>query len=153
MEYRIQPRFQLEYWQHGPLYPCETSRYPAACFRYVLGSSMRWHYAQGGTIETLASKCSALRGKFRLGCFHGLGFAHVQQIQRGQRTLAEVCGFGSKDDQTVCLEGAMETLGEFNTMVPRERCESLTDWRREVCRAAAARKKYDLDKSFALYQR
>jgi hypothetical protein len=153
MEYRIQPRFQLEYWQHGPLYPCETSRYPAACFRYVLGSSMRWHYAQGGTIETLASKCSALRGKFRLGCFHGLGFAHVQQLQRGQRTLAKVCGFGTKDDQTVCLEGAMETLGEFNTMVPRERCESLTDWRRDVCRVAAARKKYDLDKSFALYQR
>jgi hypothetical protein len=153
MEYRIQPRFQLEYWQHGPLYPCEKSPYPAACFRYVLTSSIRWHYAQGGTIETLASKCSALDGKFRLGCFHGLGFAHVQQLERGQRTLADVCGFGTKEDQTVCLEGAMEHLGQFNTSIPPERCESLTDWRREVCRAAAARKKYDVEKSFALYQR
>jgi hypothetical protein len=153
MEYRIQPRFQMEYWQHGPLFPCENSPYPAACFRYVLTSSIRWHYAQGGTIETLASKCSGLAGKFRIGCFHGIGFAHIPQLQRGQRTLAQVCGFGSRDDQTVCLEGAMEHLGQFNTSVPPERCESLTDWRRDVCRAAAARQKYDLSKSFALYQR
>ncbi|HEY0529674.1 MAG TPA: hypothetical protein VGD02_12675 [Gemmatimonadaceae bacterium] len=153
MEYRIQPRFQLEYWQHGPFFPCENSPYPAACFRYVLTSSIRWHYAQGGTIETLASKCSGLAGKFRIGCFHGIGFAHIPQLQRGQRTLAQVCGLGSRDDQTVCLEGAMEHLGQFNTSVPPERCESLTDWRREVCRAAAARQKYDLGKSFALYQR
>jgi hypothetical protein len=47
----------------------------------------------------------------------------------------------------------MERLGKFTPGVAAERCGALTDWRRGVCQAAAARKMYDMNKSFALYQR
>ncbi|HEY6088779.1 MAG TPA: hypothetical protein VD771_03225 [Gemmatimonadaceae bacterium] len=153
MEYWINPKFRLDYFGHGPLYPCDKAPYPAACFKYILGNTTRWHYAKGGTLEALANECAALSGKYRLGCFHGIGFSHRDRIQRGKQTLAEVCGFGGREDQTMCLEGAMERLGKFNAFVSPDRCSSLPDWRREVCRAVAARKKYDLDRSFALFQR
>ena len=153
MEYRGNPRSRLDFWNHGGVYPCDKVRYPAACFRYVLTETIRWYYVQGGTLETLARQCMGFSAKYRLGCFHGMGFAHMIQVTRGRRTLAEVCGFGTREDQTVCLEGTMDRLGQFNPTVGPERCESLTDWRREVCQAAASRKKYDLEKSFALYQR
>ena len=153
MEYWINPKFRLNYFSHGPLYPCDKARYPAACFKYILGNTTRWHYAKGGTLESLASQCAALNGKYRLGCFHGIGFSHRDRIQRGRQTLAEVCGFGSREDQTMCLEGAMDQLGKFNAFVSSDRCGSLPDWRREVCRTVAARKKYDLARSFALFQR
>jgi hypothetical protein len=74
-------------------------------------------------------------------------------VARGRITLAKVCGFGSRDDQTICLEGAMERLGKFSPAIAAERCEPLADWRRGVCQVAASRKMYDLTKSFALYQR
>jgi hypothetical protein len=153
MEYRGSPGSRLDYWNHGGLYPCEKARYPAACFRYVLTQTIRWYYVQGGTLETLERQCAGFSEKYRLGCFHGIGFAHMLQVARGRKTLGEVCGFGSREDQTVCLEGTMDRLGQFNPTVDPERCGSLTDWRREVCQAAAARKKYDMEKSFALYQR
>jgi hypothetical protein len=74
-------------------------------------------------------------------------------IGTGQKTLADICGFGTRDDQTVCVEGAMERLGKFTPAIAGERCAPLTDWRREVCQAAATRKMYDMEKSFALYRR
>jgi hypothetical protein len=77
----------------------------------------------------------------------------VSWIKVGRLTVADVCGFGSRDDQTVCVEGAMERLGKFTPAVAAERCGALTDWRRGVCQAAASRKMYDMDKSFTLYQR
>jgi len=153
MEYWINPKFRLNYFSHGPLYPCDKARYPAACFKYILGNTTRWHYAKGGTLETLANQCTALIDKYRLGCFHGIGFSHRDRIQRGKQTLAEVCGIGSREDQTMCLEGAMDQLGKFNAFVSPDRCSSLPDWRRQVCQAGAARKKYDMDRSFALFQR
>ena len=59
--------------------------------------------------------------------FHGIGNAHMGLVGRGRTTLAEVCGFGSREDQTVCVEGAMERLGKFGPAVAAERCASLTD--------------------------
>lgn len=152
MEYEI-TRTAADYLKHGPLYPCDTARYPAACFRSVMTTTSREHYTRGGTLEALQRQCAALGGKYRLGCFHGLGNAHVGQITFGRGTLADVCEFGSREDQTVCVEGVMERVGRFTPGIAAERCASLTDWRRDVCQAAAARKMYDMDKSFALYQR
>jgi len=88
MEYRGNPRSRLDYWNHGGLYPCEKARYPAACFRYVMTETIRWYYVQGGTLETLARQCAGFSEKYRLGCFHGIGFAHMLQVARGRRTLA-----------------------------------------------------------------
>lgn len=152
MESRNHPDARWDYPQRGPFYPCDRAVYPAACFRYVMLNTIRWHHPRGGTLD-LQRQCATLTGKYRLGCFHGLGFAHLSQLLRGTKTLAEVCGFGTRDDQTVCLEGAMERLGRFTPVLAAERCESLTDWRRGVCQKAASRKMYDMEKSFAMYQR
>ncbi len=153
MEYRISPRSRSDYPIHGALHPCDKALYPAACFRYVMTNTIRWHYAKRGTLEMLERECEGLSEKYRLGCFHGIGNAHVSRIARGAITLVEVCGSGSRNDQTACVEGAMERLGKFTPAVAVERCESLTDWRRGVCQAAVTRKMYDMEKSFALYQR
>jgi hypothetical protein len=152
MEYRI-TRSSSDYPVHGGLYPCDKALYPAACFRYVMTNTIREHYSRGGTLETLQRQCAGLKEKHRLGCFHGLGNAHVTLVARRQKTLADVCGSGSRSDQTACVEGAMERLGKFSPTVAADRCTSLTDWRRAVCDSAAARKMYDMEKSFALYQR
>ena len=153
MEYWVNPKSGLDSFRHGGFYPCESTHYPAACFKYLMPNTVRMHYAKGGTLETLASQCAALTQKYRLGCFHGIGFAHRAGIERGKYTLANVCGFGSREDQTMCLEGAMDQLGKFNVFVSPARCSSLADWRREVCQTVAARTKYDTARSFALFQR
>lgn len=153
MEYRSSPRSRSDYLIHGGLHPCDKALYPAACFRYVMTNTIRWHYAKRGTLDMLERECEGLSEKYRLGCFHGIGNAHVSRIARGAITLAEVCGFGGRKDQTACVEGAMERLGKFTPDIAVERCDALTDWRRAVCQAAAARKMYDMEKSFALYQR
>jgi hypothetical protein len=152
MEYRL-VRSAADYPVHGGLYPCDATPYPAACFRYVMTNTVQWHYAKGGTLQTLQQQCAGLKGKYRLGCFHGIGNALVGRISRGRMTVAQLCGFGSRQDQTVCVEGAMERLGKFTPALAAERCEALTDWRRGVCQAAASRKMYDMSKSFAMYQR
>jgi hypothetical protein len=152
MEYRL-TRSTADYSSHGPFYPCDKALYPSACFRYVMTNTIREHYARGATLEMLQRQCAELSGKYRLGCFHGIGNAHVGLIGQGRKTLAEVCSFGSRQDQTVCVEGAMERLGRFIPSIAGKRCASLIDWRREVCQAAVSRKMYDMEKSFALYQR
>jgi hypothetical protein len=152
MEYRI-TRSPADYPLHGGLYPCTTSPYPAACFRYVMTNTIQWHFAKGGTLQTLEQECAALSGKYRLGCFHGIGSALEPNVLRGFLPVARACGFGSRDDQTMCVDGAMERLGKFEPAIAAERCETLKDWRRGVCQAAASRKMYDMTKSFALYQR
>ncbi len=152
MEYRI-AKTPSDYASHGPLYPCDKTLYPAACFRYVMLYTIKEQYARGATLETIQRQCAELRGKYRLGCFHGLGFAHSGVIGGGLRMLADVCRFGTRDDQTVCVEGAIERLGRFTPAIASQRCASLTDWRREVCQAAASQKMWYMEKSFALYQR
>jgi hypothetical protein len=152
MEYRI-TRSSSDFLSHGPLYPCDQALYPAACFRYVLTSSAPEMYARGGKLGDLIRLCAGLTGKYRLGCFHGVGNAHMGLVATGRMSLADVCSAGSRDDRTVCVEGAMERLGKFSPTVASQRCSSLTDWRQAVCSAAAGRKMYDMEKSFALYQR
>jgi hypothetical protein len=152
MEYRI-TRSPADYPLHGGLYPCTTSPYPAACFRYVMTNTIQWHFAGGGNLETLQHQCAALSGKYRLGCFHGIGSALEPSVLRGLLPVARACGFGSRDDQIVCVDGVMERLAKFEPAVAVQRCESLQDWRRGVCQAAASRKMYDMTRSFALYQR
>lgn len=152
MEYRS-VRVPAEAPVKGPLHPCAGNRYPAACFRYVFTNTVPALYRGGGTLQQLANTCASLPRKDELGCFHGIGNAHVSRIARGTDRIAEVCRWGDRDDQTACIEGAMERLGKFSPTVAAERCQELSGWRREVCTAAASRKMYDLSKSFALYER
>lgn len=152
MEYRL-VRIPTEYPSHGGFYPCDKVPYPAACFRNVMSTTIRWHYAKGGSFKALQEQCAKLEGKYRLGCFNGIGQALVGRVARGQMTLSQLCEFGTRDDQTMCVEGGMERLGKFAPAVAAERCVPLADWLRQVCQAAVSRKMYDMNKSFALYQR
>ena len=152
MEYRL-TRSAADYPVHGALYPCDRVPYPAACFRYVFTYTLPRLYRAGGSLDDVTEKCLALEGKYRLGCFHGIGNAHMRVVSQGRLSLDAVCSAGSRDDQTACIEGAMERLGKFSPTVAAERCEALSGWRKDVCSAATQRKMYDMDKSFALYQR
>lgn len=152
MEYRL-VRTASDLPIHGAFYPCDKAAYPAACFRYIQSISIGLDDTPGGTFAKFVQHCEGLTGKYRLGCFHGIGNAHMGRIARGRKAIADVCGAGTREDQTVCVEGAMERLGKFTPAIATRRCNSLSDWRREVCHAAASRKMYDMEKSFAMYQR
>jgi hypothetical protein len=134
-------------------YPCDSGDYPAACFRYKMVHVLRRHYNADGRLEELVDRCRALEGKFRLGCFHGIGNAHMGALVRGRMGLAEVCGAGSDQEQYVCIDGAMERLSKFHPEAAPRLCEELTGWRQELCRAAAGRKMYSLEKPFEYYPR
>ena len=66
-------------------------------------------------------------------------------------TYAEVCRFGTKEDQTVCIDGAIERLAKYHPEKAAKSCEQLEGWKRDLCDSGAKRKMYDLDKSFEYY--
>ena len=132
-------------------YPCDTEDFPAACFRYKLSQVFRNHFAKGGGFLDIVEKCTELKGRYRLGCFHGVGNAHMGNIAEGNVPITYVCGFGNKDEQFMCIEGVAERMGKYHLEKGRLRCKDLKGWRQEVCTAALERKLYDLDKSFKFY--
>ena len=95
-------------------YPCDQSDYPAACFRYKLGYVVQRYYTEGKQLKEIIEGCLELEGKYRLGCFHGIGNALVGSIQSDQVDFGDVCSFGTKDDQYMCIEGAIERMAKFN---------------------------------------
>ena len=134
-------------------FPCDQSPYPAACFRYRFPVSLRDFYDSGGSLEQLARGCLALERPYRLGCFHGVGNGHVQILMRSPQALAEICQAGDRDDQTVCIEGAIERMARYTGDAAARACASVGDWRRSVCEASRERGLYAMDRSFALYPR
>ena len=72
-------------------YPCDQEDFPAACFRYKLSQVFRNHFAKGGDFLEIVEKCEELEGRFRLGCFHGVGNAHMGNIADGNVPITYVC--------------------------------------------------------------
>lgn len=134
-------------------FPCDRSPYPAACFRYRFPVSLPEFYGGGGKFPELASGCEALANPYRLGCFHGIGNGHLRTLIRTPETLGELCGRGSRDDQAVCIEGAMERMARYHNALAQRACASLGDWRKAVCDESLKRGLYSMDRSFALYPR
>ena len=126
-------------------YPCDTyTRYPAACYRYKMGQ-IRRHLEDD--VEKVVAECTNLSdASLRLGCFHGLGATHMLAIVREPVLLADVCLQGSVHEQAVCIEGAMEKLGDFNEEKALGLCRRLLGTSGEVCEAAVMEKMYRLDK-------
>lgn len=152
MEYRLQ-RADADYATRGPFHPCDRAAYPAACFRYRLVSTFALHYRAGRRLSEIANGCLAMARRFRLGCFHGIGNAHMGVVAQGRVSIASVCRFGRAEDRQVCIEGVMERLGKFHPRVVSARCAPLAPAERAICTQSAARKMYDLERSFALYPR
>ena len=134
-------------------FPCDQSPYPAACFRYRFPVSLPAFYRGGGKFEELARGCKALTGPHRLGCFHGIGNGHLATLLRTTQALGELCGFGDRDDQTVCIEGSMERMSRYHNALAKQACASLNDWRAGICEESLKRGLYAMDRSFALYPR
>jgi len=133
------------------LYPCDTSDYPAACLRYKMVHVARRHYSQGKQTEELIRECKNLTGKFRLGCFHGIGNAHVISIGTGRMSIKELCLSGTENEQLVCIEGVIERLAKYRTDMALKVCEDLEGKNKDTCLAAVKNKMYPMDKDFRLY--
>lgn len=133
--------------------PCNESPYPAACFRYRFPVSLPDFYKAGGNLNQLVRGCLALEHSFQLGCFHGIGNGHVQQLIRAPQALAQICGGGDRDDQTICIEGAIERMARYAGESAALACSSLGDWRGPICEDSRKRGLYAMDRSFVLYPR
>jgi hypothetical protein len=140
--------------QNQPLfYPCDTSPFPAACFRYKLTPLLRRLAEKEGlaAVGFVAQKCEELEGFARLGCFHGFGNAHVSHIYEGVFSIKDVCAFGDEQDNVVCVEGAIERLAKYERAAAYRACDDLQGALKDTCLAAAAEDMYRLNKSFGLY--
>jgi len=133
------------------LYPCDKSDYPAACFRYKMFYVMLRQYQRDGSLNEIVDACEQLEGKYRLGCFHGIGNALMEFIILDQLPFAKVCGFGTHDDQYMCIEGAIERMAKYHPNLALKQCEELSGWHKDLCIEGANRQMYSLDKSFELY--
>jgi hypothetical protein len=130
--------------------PC--SSYPgfaAACYRYR-GPSMLGEL--GGDHEAFIRECQLQQGPTRLGCFHGLGSALTVEVLSDPSVLGRVCGRGNADEQVMCIEGAIERLGNADEKRAVAICSTLDGKAKGACLAAATGKTYRLDKpSMPLY--
>lgn len=131
-------------------FPCDTyARFPAACYRYKVAEMIRM---LGEDRSKAVAECLVLPGPRRLGCFHGIGAAYIRAIFNDPRLVGEVCKYGTPDDQTICIEGAIEKLAEYDEPHALAACATLEGKPATICRAAAAEKMYRLTKpSLPLY--
>ena len=136
---------------NSPFYPCDQSDYPAACFRYKLGYVVQRYYDEGKQMKEIIEGCLKLEGKYRLGCFHGIGNALVGPIESDQVDFEDVCRYGDKNDQYMCVEGAIERMAKFYPKTAKLQCNDLVGWQKDLCLEGVDREMYTLDKSFDLY--
>ncbi|HYU32066.1 MAG TPA: hypothetical protein VEW48_07875 [Thermoanaerobaculia bacterium] len=134
----------------GPFYPCDTyTRFPAACYRY---QAARMLGALGGDRARLADLCRSLPTDQRRGCFHGAGFAALPAVAQKPELIANACPDQPVEDQTLCLEGLVESFAAFEPEKAAASCGSLTGHAAEICQAAAREGTYRLNKpSLPLY--
>ena len=133
------------------LYPCTKQVFPAACARYKMVHVARRHYLSGKTTEALKQECRKFKGAVRLGCFHGLGNAHLASLYTGQISLSDLC-LGLQDDETsVCIDGAIERIAQYYQSRADQICQELDAENRALCLAGVKRKMYDMNKDLTKY--
>ncbi len=88
------------------LYPCDAFSFPAACARYKMVHVVRRHYQVGYSLEDFKEQCRQFQPQTRLGCFHGLGNAHMPYLAKGLVSLNQVCAGLAKNEEIVCIDGA-----------------------------------------------
>lgn len=133
-----------DYSERGLHFPCDKyTQYPAACYRYKIPYILKEF---DGNIEKIANECLGLPKSLRLGCFHGLGNANIRAILKKPQRLYDICHYGTPDDQSICIEGVIEKLADFNEQKANAACRTLLGNRAEICWAAAKDKMYRLNK-------
>lgn len=151
MEYNMDPP-AIDISTFTPHYPCDAPvRYPPACYRYEGRRLLR---VAEGHADRFAQDCATLSGGQRLGCFLALGSAHIAAIAKEPALLAEVCQFGDDDDQSMCVDGAIEKLADFDPSKAERACARLPEARIASCKEAARGGLYRLDRrDWSLYTR
>ena len=132
MEY-VTERDRTDAVTRSLFYPCDISVYPAACFRYKMVHVAARHYRVQKTPEGLIHECEKLQGKFRRGCFHGLGNAHMPMIAQRRISLKTVCLSATDVDQRLCIEGAMERLAKYYANSAASLCMDLPGESQDIC--------------------
>lgn len=132
-------------------YPCDTYDYPGACFWHKMLPVMTRNYKENRTLDELRGDCEQLSGKFRLGCFHGLGNAHMSKIYRGKISIKEVCLHGTEEEQFVCIEGSIERMARYFEDRAVQICDQLEGKHKEVCLGAVKNKMNNVEKDLTLY--
>jgi hypothetical protein len=122
------------------LAPCDAHpQFPAACFRYRLPHL----FAEfGGNLANVARLCQDLEPAQRRGCYHGLGAL----VRTTPHRIAQTCGGGNAEEQTVCIEGAIEKLADFDDEASLTLCATLPAGMADACREATRGGMYRLDK-------
>lgn len=139
-----------EWFPRSRHYPCDAhTQYPAACYRYKVPRILR---SFNGDRKRMVNECLELPRALRLGCFHGLGAAYISRITVKPDFISEVCTHGTREDQILCIEGAIEKAAEYNEEKAMAACASLDGEIADICTAAANEKMYRLKKpSMELY--
>jgi hypothetical protein len=134
----------------SPFYPCDTyTRFPAACYRY---QTTRMLAALGGDRGKLADLCRSLPADQRRGCFHGVGFTAMAAVAKQPESIATVCPDQPAEEQTLCVEGLIESLAVYQPDKAVASCGALQGKAAEICQAAAREGTYRLNKpSLPLY--
>ena len=142
---------QAAQWKDkGTFYPCDIyTRFPAACYRY---QSNRMLNKVGRDRAKLAELCRSLPAAQRRGCFHGAGFAALLEVTKQPELIATACPDQPAEDQTLCLEGLVESFAAYESDKAAASCGYLKGQAAETCQAAAREGTYRLNKpSLPLY--
>jgi len=148
MEYAVER--ESEDQDKSLFYPCDTFAYPATCMRTKVGLVGKQLDKVGAD---LVKECEKLEGKFRLGCFHGIGTSHAKILALEKMRINELCSQGSSEEQVACIEGAVEFMGKYFPDDVQKTCDQLADAQKEICVAAGQHKLYSMEKDLSLYLR
>ena len=131
-------------------HPCDKyTEYPAACYRYF---AQFIAYDKRLNSDELKAECMKLDKPLRLGCFHGLGVTYSRKIAKKPDLVKSVCVGDSTEESTMCIEGVIEKLADYNEDLALQICTNLQGEYKKICDDAAIEKMYRLEKeSLALY--
>jgi hypothetical protein len=150
MEY-VNVSDESDYQTKSLLYPCDTFSFPAACARYKMVHVVRRHYQAGRDLEELKNQCRQFPTQARLGCFHGLGNAHVPYLAKSLVSLKQVCEGLTKNEEIVCIDGAIERLAKYHEPRALEVCQEFHEEGTTNCLSAVRHKMYNMEKELRLY--
>lgn len=150
MEYESQPP-PPQSDTRSPHYPCDTyTEFPSACYKYRTQAFLQ--KARGNPV-VVAQECLRLESTQRHGCFYGLGAVHLSLLAKQPERLGIICKFGDRQDQGMCINGAIEVLADYQPKATQKACVTLTGEKATFCSAAARNKRYGLEKDFSLHYR
>ena len=127
--------------------PCETKEFPAACFRYKVFML----FNKGENLDLVKKKCSDLPRPQRLGCFHGIGYAHIYFISSNPKLISKVCKDNSVENRKVCIDAAIQLLSIYNRNASLIACNYVSSDLKNYCLQEVIYSTFNMNKPLDLY--